>query len=53
MCHQPRAQEPRLEMGKGRMLQYDTAVDHCYKDGMPKWLSDEELASDDKKNYVV
>ncbi|CAN6919322.1 unnamed protein product, partial [Brassica oleracea] len=23
------------------------------KYGMPKWLSDEELASDDKKNYVV
>ncbi|KAF3538748.1 hypothetical protein F2Q69_00020748, partial [Brassica cretica] len=31
----------------------DTAVDDFYKDGMPKWLSDEELASDDKKNYVV
>ena len=31
----------------------DNAVDDFYKDAMPKWLSDEELASDNKKNYVV
>ncbi|CAF2147902.1 unnamed protein product [Brassica rapa subsp. narinosa] len=31
----------------------DKAVDDFYKDAMPKWLSDEELASDNKKYYVV
>ncbi|RID77878.1 hypothetical protein BRARA_A00750 [Brassica rapa] len=31
----------------------DTTVDDFYKGAMPKWLSDEELASDNKKYYVV
>uniref|UniRef100_A0A0D3A3B0 Uncharacterized protein n=1 Tax=Brassica oleracea var. oleracea TaxID=109376 RepID=A0A0D3A3B0_BRAOL len=31
----------------------DTAVDDFYKGAMPKWLSDEELARDNKKYYVV
>ncbi|XP_009128337.1 UPF0725 protein At5g63820 isoform X1 [Brassica rapa] len=31
----------------------DTAVDDFYKDAMPKWLSDEELARDNKNYYVV
>lgn len=31
----------------------DTAVDDFYKDPIPKWCSDEELARDDKNYYVV
>ncbi|KAG2249610.1 hypothetical protein Bca52824_089238 [Brassica carinata] len=31
----------------------DTAVDDFFKGAMPKWLSDEELATDNKQYYVV
>ncbi|KAJ0251701.1 hypothetical protein HA466_0126250 [Hirschfeldia incana] len=31
----------------------DTAVDDFYKDAIPKWLSDEKLACDNKNYYVV